>query len=224
MLRNKTIALAGLLAIAAAGCGTDDHDDACDEGEGHDHDHGDGEEGECFDQEVFTTVVLTFTPAIAGGTPIVATWTDSDGDGGNPPMIDAITLPAGGYKMGVRFENRLEDPVEDVTVEIMDEADEHQVFFTGTAVSGPASEQPMAPLVQNYADRDVNTLPIGLDNSVEARAGMGTLTVTLRHLPPLNDAPRKTATLADEVKMAGGSVAGIAGATDITVDFPVTVQ
>ena len=33
----------------------------------------------------------------------------------------------------MRFLNELEDPAEDITEEVEDESDQHQVFFTGTA-------------------------------------------------------------------------------------------
>lgn len=171
--------------------------------------------------EVITTVTLTFTPE-GGGTPVIAEFDDPDGDGGDPPVVDAIELTAGTYTLGVGFENRLEDPPEDITVEVADESDAHQIFVTGTAVDGPASDQPGAPLAHAYADSDSNGLPIGLENSVTATAGTGELTVTLRHLPPVNDTAVKTADLAAEVK--DGGFAAIGGETDAQVTFMVTVQ
>ncbi|MDQ3369736.1 MAG: hypothetical protein M3680_30305 [Myxococcota bacterium] len=175
-----------------------------------------GDEG-----ELITTVTLTFTPP--AGAPIVASFDDPDGDGGAPPTIDPITLVAGTtYATTVRFLNSLETPPEDITIEVADEADEHQVFFTGTAVAGPASNQPGAPLTHAYADRDANDLPIGLASTVTATAaGTGTLTVTLRHLPPLGGAPTKTSELAAQVQ--AGGFAAIAGGTDAQVNFAVTV-
>ncbi|HEU0029126.1 MAG TPA: hypothetical protein VFQ53_00745 [Kofleriaceae bacterium] len=171
--------------------------------------------------EVITTVTLTFTPD-GGGTPVTASFDDPDGDGGELPVIDPIVLTAGTtYDLAVQFINRREEPAEDITLEVRDESDEHQVFFTGSAVDGPASDHPDGPLVQTYADLDVNGLPIGLDNQIVARTGTGMLTVTLRHLPPLNGQPAKTAELADAVK--AGGFAGLAGETDAQVPFDVTV-
>lgn len=171
--------------------------------------------------EVISRVTLTFTP-MGGGTPVTAVANDPDGDGGEPPMIDAIALVAGTtYATTVRFENALEDPPEDITVEVADEADEHQVFFTGTAVNGPASNQPGAPLAHAYADQDANGLPIGLANTVTASAGSGDLTITLRHLPPVNTTATKTAQLVDQVKTGG--FAGVAGESDAAVTFAVSV-
>jgi hypothetical protein len=199
---KKATLLASLpLAILLGGCGEDEA----------------GGENE---NELITTVTLTFTPA-AGGTAVVARANDPDGDGGSPPTIDSITLPAGAYNLSLKFENALETPPEDITVEVKDEGDEHQVFFTGTGVSGPASNSAGAPLTQAYADMDAGGLPIGLANTITAAKGTGSLTVTLRHMPPVNDQPVKVAGTADTVKTSG--ISAIGGSTDVQVTFPVTV-
>lgn len=190
------------LALLAAGCGHDD---------GHSHD----------ENELITTVVLTFTPQ-AGGDPIVATFDDPDGDGGDAPTVDDIELAEGNYDTTVVFENGLEDPPEDITEEVADEAQEHQIFFTGEAVDGPASDNPGAPLAHSYADKDLNGLPIGLENTITASAGSGGLTITLRHLPALSGAPVKTEEIAAEVREGG--FAAIGGSSDAQVSFSVTVQ
>lgn len=161
-------------------------------------------------EELITTVTLAFTPT-GGGAPITASFRDPDGDGGEPPTVDPVNLPASTYVLTVRFLNELETPAEDITLEVADEADEHQVFFTGTA-----------PLVHSYEDMDLRGLPIGLTNRMVASAGTGTLTVTLRHLPPVNDTPVKTATLADTAKTMG--IAALPGESDANVNFMVTVQ
>ena len=173
------------------------------------------------EEEVITTAILTFTPA-GGGSAVTATFNDPDGDGGAAPTVDPINLvKATTYTTTVRFENRLETPAEDITVEVADESDEHQVFFTGTAVNGPASNQPGAPLTHSYTDTDVNGLPVGLSSSIVTATGTGTLIVTLRHMPPVNNTAVKTAGAATTVK--DGGFAGLGGATDATVTFQVTV-
>jgi hypothetical protein len=193
----------GCLAAVFAACGGDD-------------DGGDGNE-----QEVITTVTLTFTPA-GGGAAITASFDDPDGDGGAAPTIDPINLPGNTtYTTTVVFLNKLETPPEDITVEVNDESDEHQLFFTGTAVNGPASDQPSAPLTHTYGDTDANGLPIGLTNTMAGALGTGDLTVTLRHLPPVNGVAVKTAAIATEVRDRGFD--GLAGETDAQVTFPVTV-
>lgn len=173
------------------------------------------------EQEVFTTVSLTFTP-VGGGAPVVAAFKDADGDGGNPPTVDPINLVAGKqYTTTVTFLNELEVPAADISLEVKDEGDQHQLFFTGTAVNGPASNQPAAALTHMYSDMDINGLPLGLVNNFATVAGTGALTVTLRHLPPLNGSAAKVAGLAETVKASGLSAIG--GETDVSVNFTVTV-
>jgi hypothetical protein len=172
--------------------------------------------------EVITTVALTFTPN-SGGAAIAAAWADPENDGS--PVIDDIVLPnAEGFSLAVAFRNELEDPPEDVTAEVDAESDQHQIFFTGTAVEGPATgENANAVISQAYADTDPNGLPIGLVNSVGTLAvGTGTLTVTLRHLPPENESAVKAAGLAEGV--ATGGIESLPGETDASVDFSVEVQ
>jgi hypothetical protein len=192
----------GLSPLSLAACGGDD---------GHVHN----------EEEVISAVILTFTPD-GGGAAEVFEFDDPDGDGGEAPTIDPIDLAAGNYALTVAFENRLEDPVEDITAEVEDEGDQHQIFFTGTAVDGPASDQPGAPLTQAYDDEDANGNPIGLRNTIVAAAGTGDLRVTLQHMPPVNDTPVKTADIASEVR--DGGLGSIGGEPDVQIDFEVTVQ
>ena len=195
-----------LLALFQGGCG-DDPVDLPDDGN---------------EEEVITTVTLTFTP-VGGGDSIVATFDDPDGDGGDEPTLDDVALELGTtYNLQVDFENRLEDPAENITEEIADESDEHQLFFTGGAVAGPASDAETAFLAHAYADKDVNDLPVGLENTLTATdVGTGDFVVTLRHLPPENDQPVKVEGLEDMVKTDG--FAAIGGDTDVQVNFEVTV-
>lgn len=180
---------------------------------------GDGDHGN--ENEVFTTVTLTFSPA-GGGPAVTAKVDDPDGDGGDAPVVEAIALPAGIYDLTVKLENGLENPPEDLTQEVRDEGDEHQIFFTGTAVNGPASNMPGAPLTHAYADTDASGLPVGLVNRIEAVPGSGMLVVVLRHLPPLNGMAVKLASTAATVR--GEGFAAIGGSTDVQVTFPLTVR
>lgn len=167
------------------------------------------------EQEVITTVTLTFTPS-GGGAAIVAAFRDPDGDGGAAPTIDDITLTLGTeYALALSFTNELEDPPEDITEEVRDEGDEHQVFFTGSAVDGV--------LLHAYADMDDAGQPLGLANTVTATAaGSGALVVTLRHLPPIDDVDVKVPGLADVARANG--IASLPGDTDASVSFDVQVQ
>jgi hypothetical protein len=179
-----------------------------------------GDEGHEHPQEVITTVALTFMPA--GGAPVTAVFNDPDGDGAAAPTVDPINLANGTtYTLTVKFENRLETPAEDITIEVNDESDQHQIFLTGSAVKGPATSNTTGPLTHTYTDMDANGLPVGLTNSIVAATGTGQLTLTLQHLPPVNGSPIKVVGLADQVKTGG--IAALPGDADVNVMFMVTV-
>lgn len=165
------------------------------------------------DQEVITTVILDFD-----GTRFE--FDDVDGDGGEPPTIDPVVLTAGTYALTLHFENRLEDPAEDITEEVNDESADHLVLFTGSAIAGPATSNTAAPLAQAYADTDANGLPVGLANTITATPGTGLMTLTLRHMPA-ELPPQKSADTTSEVRDNG--IDSIGGATDAQVVFMVTV-
>ena len=174
------------------------------------------------DNELITTVVLAFTPT-GGGSDLVFEWADPEADGS--PVIDDIVLSdADDYTLTVSFLNELEEPAEDITAEVADESDQHQVFFTGSGVEGPATgANAAAPLEHAYADTDANGLPIGLDNDIVTRAvGTGELTVTLRHMPPENDQAVKVAGAAEDV--AEGGFTAIGGDNDVQVTFTLSVE
>ena len=199
------------LALAfLAGCSDveDDHD------HDHDHDH---------EHEVITTVELTFTPT-NGGEDLVFTWADPEDDGN--PVIDDIVLQSAttDYQLSIAFLNELEEPFEDVTEEIAMEADEHQVFLTGTGVEGPATGTNDDALISHlYADSDDDGLPVGLLNDIRTlKTGTGELELALRHLPYENNAPVKTEGMAEDV--ASGGLGAIAGANDVSVTFNIEVE
>jgi len=170
--------------------------------------------------EVITTIQLSFSPAT--GSPMVFEFNDPDGDGGQAGTAQPITLTKDlTFTLDVRFLNRTVTPEEDTTMEVMDEGFQHMLFFTGSAVKGPATNNATAPLTQAYADMDVNGLPIGLKDTIMTAAGTGTMTVTLRHMPP-EEPPAKSADSPTAVK--NGGFAAIGGSTDATADFMVTVQ
>lgn len=169
--------------------------------------------------EAFTTVELTFNDG-AGDT--VATWADPANDG--TITVDPISLSVGKeYALTVKFFNELEDPAEDMTVEVNDEADEHQVLFYGDAITGPASTSASAIATHAYDDMDSNDLPIGLTNTLTAdTAGTGPLKVMLRHLPEEDGTAVKVDGLAGE--FADGGSSAIGGDVDIDVEFDLTVE
>jgi hypothetical protein len=203
-----------LLLLALAACS--------DVKETDDHDHG--------HEDLFTTVELAFTP-VDGGDALVFSWSDPEVDG--DPIVDPVVLPDGAdhdhhhaeaYTLDVRFLNAAEEPAHDITPEIADEADQHQIFLTGSAVDGPATaDNSDAVLEHAYDDADSNGLPIGLTNTITTLAlGSGELLVTLRHMPPEDGQAVKTADAAETV--AAGGFAAIGGDNDVQVAFAITVE
>jgi hypothetical protein len=172
------------------------------------------------EREVITTVELTFTPA--AGAALVFAHADPENDGA--PVIDPIVLPVGAYTLGVRFLNELEDPAEDITEEVQEESDEHQVLVYGSGVESEATGDNAAALAAiGYDDEDANALPVGLAHTVVATtAGTAELQLMLRHLPPENGTAAKSDAVAGDFA-SGGSVA-IGGEVDADVTFPFTVQ
>lgn len=210
----RFLAPLAMLALVGTACSdVEDHDDH------HDHNHGQ-----------LTTLVLKFTPE-GGGDTLSFTWADPEADGS--PVADDILLPDGSdhdhhdaqvYTVDIEVWNELEDPAEEVTPEIEELPDEHQFFFTGSAVESAATgANDAAVFSQDYADSDPDGMPIGLSSTVETLAwGSGELIVTLRHLPYEDGTPTKTEGLAEDV--AAGGFASIPGDNDIQATFNIDVE
>ena len=153
------------------------------------------------EEEIITTLNVTLTP-LGGGTTITLQKTDLDGDGPNPPQYDVSgNLTVGTTYSGlVKIENESVTPSENITEEVLEEADEHQFFFT------PAGGLNIST---TYSDQDNNGNPLGVEfNLIAVAASSGTLTVTLRHLPSRPNTG---------LENAGGE-------TDIQATFNVTVE
>jgi hypothetical protein len=157
-------------------------------------------------EELITTVRLTFTPA-GGGTPVIATWQDLDGDGGTPPAVGPVTLAGNTtYTLAVALSDDSRTPAVNITEEVEEEGEEHQLFFRST----------LTGMTIAYNDKDGNNRPLGLVNTVTTpTAGSGTLTVILRH------EPNKTA-----AGVANGDPTNAGGETDVetTPPFSITVR
>lgn len=204
---------------------------ACSDVEAPDGCHYHGDELHCDDNHgLATTMVLHFTPE-GGGDTLSFSWSDPNNDAN--PVIDTIYLPdatdhnhhdALTYTLDIEILNELEDPIEDVTVDIEDQADQHQFFFTGSAVQSDATgNNPDAIIAQSYADTDANGLPVGLTSTIDTLAwGSGELTISLRHIPLENGESLKTAGMAETVATDG--VSALPGASDIEVTFPIEVE
>lgn len=219
----RQLALALFLATTLAACaedgGGDGGNDTGDD-DGHDHDH---------ETEQITRVTLTFVDD-ATGNEVTASFSDPDGDGGVSGSSEPITLAAETtYRLTIAFVNGLEEPEEDITEEVSDEAEDHLVLLYGDAVAGPATGVMDGALVHIYADvesdygaNEGDDLPVGLTNTITtgAAGSTGVLSVMLRHLPPVNDQAVKVAGLPES--FAAGDA--LPGDVDADVDFDVTVQ
>lgn len=152
------------------------------------------------EEEVITTLTVTLTPT-GGGAAVTLQSRDLDGDGPDAPVITNGTLAANTtYTGSIAFLNETETPAENITTEVEEEDDEHQVFFTpGAALN----------LTTSNFNLDGNGNILGTTFEVTTgAASAGSYTVTLRHEPT-----KPNTGLAD----AGGE-------TDIEATFQVTVQ
>ena len=136
------------------------------------------------------------------GEEVILTTIDLDGDGPDEP----VTTVSGSfsentvYTGAARFLNETETPAEEITDEVVEEADEHQVFYTvGEGLN----------ITTTYLDSDSNGNPLGVSITLETgEASSGSLTVTLRHEPVKPN---------DGLDSAGGE-------TDIATSFDVSIQ
>lgn len=152
------------------------------------------------EDELITTVILTLTQE--SGDQVVLTTIDLDGDGPDEPVTTVVGSFSENtqYQGAVQFLNETEDPAEDITQEVIEEADEHQVFYT---ISEGLNIQ------TTYEDQDTQGNPLGVQITLSTgTASEGSLTVTLRHEPVKPN---------DGLESAGGE-------TDISTSFDVSIQ
>lgn len=183
MKTMKTSAFYALLTLAMLGCSDDDTTPEI-----------------INEDELITTVILTLTPD--SGDQVVLTTIDLDGDGPDEPVTTVVGNFSENtqYQGAVQFLNETEDPAEDITQEVIEEADEHQVFYT---ISEGLNIQ------TTYEDQDSQGNPLGVQITLSTGAASeGSLTVTLRHEPVKPN---------DGLDSAGGE-------TDISTSFDVSIQ
>jgi hypothetical protein len=159
------------------------------------------------EEEVITTVRLTLTSS-ADGSIVVFQSQDLDGDGPDAPVLTTIgsITAMTDYSGSVVFLNELETPSEDITVEVLEEDDEHQVFYAFTGTSGSSA---------TYNDMDDDGNPIGVSTTFSSGAAAtgNTLTLTLRHEPSKD---------ADGV--SDGDITNAGGETDVAATFTYDVN
>lgn len=147
------------------------------------------------EEEVITTLIATLTPA-SGGTAVVMTYQDLDGDGPNAPTVDVSGNLMGNttYNGVIQVLNETESPAENITLEVLEESDEHQFFFTFTGSIAGATA----------TDTDSLGNPLGVTFDLTTNtAGAATLSIVLRHEPTKPNT----------------GLASAGGETDIQADF-----
>jgi type 1 fimbria pilin len=151
------------------------------------------------EEELITTVVIELTDN--QGVKSTFSFKDLDGEGGNAPsQFDPIVLGLNRtYSGKVKFLNESVSPADDITAEILAEADDHQLYFT------PSTSN----LAVSILDKDTKNLPLGLNSTwTTTAAATGTLNVTLKHKPG--------------IKAANDPVSK--GETDVSLDFQLTIR
>jgi len=143
--------------------------------------------------ELITKVILNFTPT-GGGAVVSASATDPDGDGPQNLVLDGpINLTTGtSYTLSIDLINGLYSVGQDgydISAEVREEGDEHQLFFgwTDGDFSAPTGAGNINGTgVVNYEDEDTNGRPIGLitswTTSATTRLGRN-FRVLLKHQP-----------------------------------------
>lgn len=154
------------------------------------------------EQEVISRVTLTLTPS-NGGAALTAFVEDSDGNGPLPPAAQVGVLalvPGATYTGTVKFENRLVNPPEDITQEVLAEANEHRVYYTVTGTG----------VTVTTTDTDAQGRPLGVrfTKAVGATPAAGTTRVVLCHY---DEAPKNASSTSCQ------------GETDIDVTFSYTI-
>lgn len=155
------------------------------------------------EEEVITTVTVTL---VNGSNTIILKSQDLDGNGPNSPVVTISgNLDANSTYLGtIEFLNELQNPAEDITLEIKEEGVDHQIFYQLANSLGSFS----------YDDVDDNGDPIGVEFTLSTgNAGSGTLTITLRHEPNK-----------DASGVSSGDITNAGGSTDAQINFPITVS
>ncbi|HRN42591.1 MAG TPA: type 1 periplasmic binding fold superfamily protein [Vicingus sp.] len=131
------------------------------------------------EEELITTIVLTFTDTMGLTTPFTVTFADPDGDGGNAPTThEVINLDSNKYyNVSIQFLDQSKTPAEDITQEVVAEADEHLICYN---LSG-------ANLSVTRSDSD-GTYELGVHSFWSTGLpSSGTVTVVLKHQPGIKD-------------------------------------
>ena len=151
------------------------------------------------EEETITTIIVTLSGGMNGD--IILRSQDLDGDGPDAPVVTVSNDLEGNitYTGTIQFLNETEEPIDDITEEVQEEDDEHQVIYSSTGSIGNVTT----------TDVDGDGNPLGLNFELATNtAGPASLTVTLRHEPN---------------KPNDGTLAGAGGETDATATFDLLI-
>jgi hypothetical protein len=152
------------------------------------------------EEELITTFKVEFTEKVTRAKQSFE-FKDLDGEGGNAPSkFDEIILAAGKtYECELYLLNESVMPVDNITLEIEAESDDHQFYFTPS----------VAGLLITELNKDTKGLPLGIESIwTTGSAATGTINISLKHKPG--------------TKAANDPITK--GDTDISLDFKVKVQ
>lgn len=154
-------------------------------------------------EEVITT--LNYTLTAPNGDVVLFSFKDVDGDGGNAPVIVNGELDTNlTYSGKIELLNETVSPAEDITEEVKEEGDEHQIFYQFSN----------SDLGTIYTDTDANGKPIGVSTQLITKGtSSSTLKITLRHTPDKNASG-----------VSSGDISNAGGETDIEVTFALDVK
>lgn len=158
------------------------------------------------EEEVITTVKLTFTPQ-GGGTDVVLSIKDADGSDGPALPVQAPQVGTfvqnKTYNCAVTFLNEMTTPAGNITEEVKNEGADHQVFYS---VVGTL---PSFTYALGAGNVDANGKPIGINTTfTTTTASSGEIKVTLKH------SPNKSA-----AGVANGDITNAGGSTDAEAVF-----
>ncbi len=131
--------------------------------------------GSINEEEVITTMTIVLTDDSNDANTVTLTSKDIDGNG---PVLEVLgTLTANTTYTGrITLSNETEDPAEDMTKEVKEEDEDHQLFYTAVGEGFDVTFE--------YTDADADNNPIGLEfKLMTTDPGTGTLTFILIHEP-----------------------------------------
>jgi len=163
VFKLSNIALLATILIFATSC-EKEHD------EDYKHDEG----------ELITKVMLNLVNDSNVNDSQIAVWSDMDGIGGNDPIIpDTLRLKLNdSYHGYLRFYTTHDNHYEDITSEIIDEANDHLICYTPNTLAQVVTMQ------IERLDKDQNDLELGLETFWKGiMQDEGSIIVSLKHQP-----------------------------------------